>query len=177
MSEVLSQAVRLNLLAGFPIDHRNEYATITQLNGSRHMSIYAQTRNPRDIQYLSASDLYNLNFTVTNGDTLVRDHGSLSYAVRRPSIILFGEPQFPTLADKAAAYLHSVAHHHIFIDGNKRTAVHAVEMFLEKNGYRATWNKAAEYPFVLEIAQGRHEVEAVAEWLAKYIEVGLPDQE
>lgn len=125
--------------------------------------------HPRHVQYLSASDVYNINMDVTQGDTLVRDHNSLHYAMRRPTLVLFGEPQFPTLVDKAAAYLHSIAHHHVFIDGNKRTAVRAVELFLSRNGYRAIWDKAGEYPFVLEIAQGKHEVEAVASWLHAYI--------
>ena len=122
------------------------------------------------ITYLSASDLYNLNVEVTDGNTLVRDLHLLNSAAARPHLVLFGEPQFPTLLDKAAALLHSLAYHHLFIDGNKRSAVRAVAYFLTLNGYELTWNYETEYPFVLEIAQGRHEVPEIANWLAAYIQ-------
>ncbi len=124
----------------------------------------------RPIQYLTASDLYNLNVEVTNGDTLVRDLHLLNWAAARPAISLFGQAQFPTLLDKAAALLHSLAYHHLFIDGNKRTAVRAVTLFLEMNGYGVTWRYETEYPFVLEIAQGKREIPEIAAWLVDYIQ-------
>src|SRR5688572_15827723 len=87
----------------------------------------------RRIEYLTASDLYNLNDEVTGGHTYVRDVHLLNSAAKRPAIVVFGEEQFPTLIDKAAALLHSLAYHHLFADGNKRTALRAVTLFLEKN--------------------------------------------
>lgn len=120
--------------------------------------------------FLSASDLYNLNNEVTVGKAMIRDAQLLSSAARRPFLIVFGEEQFPTVIDKAAALLHSLAYHHLFIDGNKRTAVRAVEIFLERSGYRVTWDMGEQYNFVLEVAQGQHDVEAVAAWLAQRVE-------
>jgi death-on-curing protein len=122
------------------------------------------------IVYLTASDLYNLNVEVTDGNTLVRDLNLLNSAAARPKLALFGEAQFPTLLDKAAALLHSLAYHHLFIDGNKRSAVRAVTYFLALNGYDITWQYETEYHFVLEIAQGQHEVPEIAGWLAGYIQ-------
>lgn len=122
------------------------------------------------IIYLSVSDLYNINSDVTEGNTWVRDMHLLDSAARRPAISLFGQPQFPTLLDKAAALLHSLAYHHVFMDGNKRTAVIAVTAFLELNGWRVTWTHDTQYPFVLEVAQGLHDVPDIAEWLAQYIQ-------
>ena len=123
----------------------------------------------KPIRYLTASDLYNINNEVMNGDTLVRDLHLLSSAAHRPAISLFGQQQFPTLLDKAAALLHSMAYHHLFVDGNKRTAVRAVTAFLNLNGYDLTWTDDAEYPFVLEVAQGIHDVPQIAQWLAQYV--------
>src|SRR5689334_13867427 len=94
----------------------------------------------RAIQYLTASDLYNINVEIMDGNTLPRDLHLLDSAARRPAIVVFGEEQFPTLLDKAAALLHSLAYHHLFIDGNKRTAVRAVTLFLQLNGYEITWD-------------------------------------
>ncbi|MFN8449947.1 MAG: Fic family protein [Anaerolineae bacterium] len=84
---------------------------------------------------MTASDLYNLNDTVTDGHTFVRDTNLLNYAVRRPKLELSGEVQFPTLIDKAAALPHSVAYHHLFADGNKRTAALRGDAVLRVNGY------------------------------------------
>ena len=127
------------------------------------------TTSDKPIHYLTASDLYNINVEVTDGNTLVRDMHLLNSAARRPTLTLFGQPQFPLLIDKAAALLHSLAYHHLFVDGNKRTAVRAVELFLRVNGYQATWNFASEYPFILDVAQGKYDVPEVAEWLAQFV--------
>ena len=127
------------------------------------------TADDKPVVYLSASDLYNINSDVTDGNTWVRDMHLLDSAARRPAISLFGQPQFPTLLDKAAALLHSLAYHHVFMDGNKRTAVYAVSAFLKLNGWQVTWNHDTEYPFVLEVAQGIHDVPDIAQWLAQHV--------
>ncbi len=123
----------------------------------------------KPIRYLTASDLYNINSEIMEGHTMVRDTHLLSSAVRRPSISLFGQTPFPTVLDKGAALLHSLAYHHLFMDGNKRTAVRAVTVFLELNGYAVTWDYATEYPFILEVAQGKHDIPHIARWLAQYV--------
>jgi death-on-curing protein len=122
--------------------------------------------NANPVRYLSASDLYNINDGVTEGHTFVRDLHLLDSAARRPAIRVFGEPQFPTLIDKAAALMHSLAYHHLFADGNKRTAVLAVTQFLRMNALEPAWDADEQYAFVLEIAQGKRDVEAIAAWLA-----------
>ena len=122
----------------------------------------------RPVHYLTVSDLFNINDDVTDGNPMVRDVHLLNSAAARPAIMLFGQAQFPTLLEKAAALVESLAYHHLFVDGNKRTAVRAVTAFLELNGWRVTWRFEDEYPFVLEVAQGKHDVPAIAAWLAKY---------
>ncbi len=123
----------------------------------------------KPIRYLTTSDLYNLNDTVTGGHTYVRDIHLLESAAARPTLVLFGEVQFPTLVDKAAALLHSLAYHHLFADGNKRTAALAVSLFLHVNGYRLTWDDAAQQAFLLEIAQGKYDAPQIAQRLAQHV--------
>lgn len=120
------------------------------------------------IRYLSAADIYVINEKIVGHRPQVRDRKLLRSAADRPSIRVFGEEQFPTIIDKAAAILHSIAYHHLFSDGNKRTAREAVILFLEANGYRGTWQPEEATAFILEIAQGKHEVEAVSEWLTHH---------
>ena len=123
------------------------------------------------VRYLSAADLYMINEEIVGHRPIVRDRHLLRSAADRPLIRIFGEEQFPTIIDKAASLLHSVAYHHLFSDGNKRTAQGAVVMFLEANGYRTTWQPAEATHFILEIAQGKHEVEAVSTWLETHTQV------
>jgi death-on-curing protein len=124
----------------------------------------------KPIRYLAASELYQINDEVTGGNALVRDIHLLNSAAVRPTIMLFGEEQFPTIIDKAASLLHSLTYHHLFADGNKRTALRAVTMFLDVNGYQLTWDDKTEYDFILEIAQGKYDVAEVAAQLGQYIQ-------
>jgi len=120
----------------------------------------------RPVRYLTAEDLLNLNHAITN-DPMVRDIHLLHSAVRRPMLLLFGEPQFPTLADKAAALMESLAYHHLFVDGNKRTAVQAVAHFLARNGQHFAYDPARDAGFVLAVARGEHDTAAIAAWIAE----------
>jgi death-on-curing protein len=120
------------------------------------------------VRYLTASDLYAINDRVT-GAAFVRDLHLLNSAALRPTLVLFGQPQFPTLIDKAACYLHSLAYHHLFADGNKRTAAEAVALFLKRNGHEVTWDAFTAQAFILEVAQGVLDVERVAVGLAAHV--------
>ena len=128
----------------------------------------SQTDKP--LRILSAVDLHNINEEVIQRVSMVRDHQVLQATVKRPYLILFGEEQFPTIIDKASATLYGIAAHHVFGDGNKRTAIRATELFLEANGYRMTWEQEIVREYVLKIAQGHIEIEEVADWLAQFVE-------
>lgn len=117
------------------------------------------------VRYLSAADIYVINENIVGHRPQVRDRRLLRSAADRPLIRVFGEEQFPTLIDKAAALLHSVAYHHLFGDGNKRTAQGALILFLEANGYCLVCEDREIASFILEIAQGQHPVDAVSDWL------------
>lgn len=121
--------------------------------------------NDDDFYRLSAMDLCNINAAVTQRKPFVRDYQVLRSAVQRPYITLFGEAQFPTVIDKAAATMHSLAAHHIFTDGNKRTAEVATTMYLKAHNIQPTWTDDAVAAFLLQIAQHECTVEDVAAWL------------
>jgi death-on-curing protein len=127
------------------------------------------SNSAKPIRYLTASELYHINDGVTEGHAFVRDVHLLNSAVKRPSIVLFGQPQFPSLVDKAAALLHSLAYHHLFVDGNKRTAALALEQFLTLNGHTLTWDETIQAAFILEVAQGKYEADEVAQRLAQWV--------
>jgi death on curing protein len=121
--------------------------------------------NDKPLRILSASDLYRINEEVTGYAPFVRDHQVLASAVKRPFLIVFGEEQFPDMMQKAAALFHSLAAHHVFVDGNKRTASVAVKRFLEANGYEARWDTDEMEAFALKVAKHEADIEEIAEWL------------
>ena len=127
------------------------------------------SKHDNPVVYLGVDDLYNINFTVTGGDTFVRDLHLLQSAVKRPAMVVFGQEQFPTLLDKAAALMHSLAAHHLFVDGNKRTAMQATRIFLERNGCTVTWEPDEVQAYLLEAVQRRDSVQTVAAWLNDYV--------
>lgn len=120
------------------------------------------------IHYLTPGEIYAVAEEVTGAPMLARDAHLVRVAAARPMLSAFGTEAYPTFMEKAAALMHSLAAHHLFWDGNKRTATRATEIFLERNGFRPTWDAVTVYDFVLEIAQDKHDVPVIAEWLAEH---------
>ena len=91
------------------------------------------------ILYLSETQILAMHEAIireTGGSRGLRDRSGLEAAVARPAATFDGEDLYPSLAEKAAALMHSLAMNHPFVDGNKRVAVAAAEFFLQVNAYR-----------------------------------------
>ena len=98
------------------------------------------------------------------GSTGVRDAGLLESALARPqNLTAYGNQ--PEAADLAAAYGFGIARNHPFIDGNKRTAFVAVELFLELNGHELSATDADCVLTMLALASGEIDEAAFANWL------------
>jgi death-on-curing protein len=85
----------------------------------------------------------------------VRDHGLLESALARPQATAFGEDAYPTIHDKAAALMHSLARNHALVDGNKRLALAATIAFHGMNGVRVTLTNDEAYDLVIAVATGK----------------------
>jgi death-on-curing protein len=64
----------------------------------------------------------------------LRDLALLESAAAMPAAQFGGRYLHPGIATKAAAYLFHLCRNHAFVDGNKRTALVAAEMFIILNG-------------------------------------------
>jgi death-on-curing family protein len=82
----------------------------------------------------------------------LRDRGLLESALNRPFQSAFGEDAYPNILEKAAALFHSLVANHCFIDGNKRTAVVAVQMFLVANSVAPRFSDEEIYNVARETA-------------------------
>jgi death-on-curing protein len=65
----------------------------------------------------------------------LHDLGLLYSAVARPQAGIFGHEAYPDIFIKGAVLFHSLIQNHSFLDGNKRTAVLALRLFLKQNDY------------------------------------------
>ena len=100
------------------------------------------------------------------GASGVRDAGLLESALARPlHLSTYGEPD---VADLAAAYGFGLARNHPFIDGNKRTAFVAVELFLALNGCSLTADDANCVLTMLALAAGELSEAGFATWVRKH---------
>ena len=92
-----------------------------------------------------------------------RDAGLFESALARPrNLALYGQAD---VADLAAAYGCGIARNHPFIDGNKRTAFVAVEIFLMLNGYDLMAPDADSVITMLAVAAGTMKDTDFAQWL------------
>lgn len=97
------------------------------------------------------------------GGSGVRDAGLFDSALARPvNLAAHGEPDF---ADLAASYGFGLAKNHPFVDGNKRTAFVAVELFLALNGYQLQANDTDCVMTMLALAASELEEADFAAWL------------
>lgn len=100
------------------------------------------------------------------GGVGVRDNGLLESALARPeNLAAYGDPD---AAELAAAYGFGIARNHPFVDGNKRTAFVASELFLALNGYRLDADDTDCVLTMLAVAAGELEESAFAEWLRSH---------
>ncbi len=119
------------------------------------------------IAYLSVTQILSLHrelVTDFGGSDGVRDRGALEAAVARPATTFGGEDLYPDLADKAAALMHSLVLNHPFIDGNKRIAVHAAELFVLLNAATLIAGDDEIVDITLAAAKGKVAIEALAIW-------------
>lgn len=93
----------------------------------------------------------------------VRDLGLFESALARPqNVAAYGNPD---AADLAASYGVGLAKNHPFIDGNKRTAFVAVELFLALNGHDLVADDADCVLTMLSVAAGSLDEPGFAAWL------------
>jgi death-on-curing protein len=119
------------------------------------------TDREADVDYLSLEDLYEIAAGVLD-DVAVRDRGLLASAAARPQTSVFGEAAYPTLAEKAAALMHSIARNHALVDGNKRLAWAATRVFCLLNDRDLDFTVDDAERLVLSVATGDLDVPDIA---------------
>jgi death on curing protein len=93
----------------------------------------------------------------------LRDEGLLASAkARSQHRALYESPDAATLA---ASYAFTISRNHPFVDGNKRTAFIAMELFLDLNGFELNASDEECVLVMLGLAAGQLDEEVLAKWI------------
>ncbi len=97
----------------------------------------------------------------------VRDMSLYDSALAKPlKVAAYGEP---SVAKLAASYGYGIARNPPFLDGNKRTACLAAELFLVLNGFRLSADNVRYALTMLDVASGQISEDAFAAWIEAHI--------
>lgn len=115
---------------------------------------------------LEVTEMHRLLIEQFGGSHGIREVGALESAVLRPQMGYYND-----LIQEAAAMMESLAMNHPFIDGNKRIAFFATDVFLRINGHFIDCDNAKAYQDFMEMferdAFSFHNLEA---WLRGHVE-------
>jgi|SRR3989344_7459378 len=119
------------------------------------------------MRYLSHEEVLIIHARIidkTGGAHGVRDMHLLGSIAERPKMQFGGRDLYPFIFDKAAAYFESTAFHHVFVDGNKRTAVAIAARFLFLNGFELGVSNKTLEDFVLGAVIKKYEAKKISDW-------------
>jgi len=86
---------------------------------------------------------------------------SILYAIQN---LYFGVDRYPTLVEKSAALSWTIIDRHVFHDGNKRTGISILEIFLRANGYEIAASNDELMQIAIRIAKGSEEDYSLSEF-------------
>ena len=105
----------------------------------------------KTVAFLSRDEALTIHSTLLKrfgGPAGVRDYGLLESALYRPR-----SGHYADLAEMAAALFESLIMNHPFIDGNKRVAFFATDVFLRLNGYKLKVDANQAHRFLIGLLE------------------------
>ena len=122
---------------------------------------------PRWLELNIVLDFHTEQLALFGGPDGIRDLGLLESALARPqNKFAYGETE---LAAFAAAYGFGIARNHPFVDGNKRTALASLIVFLNLNKLDLDAPQEAATAIVLALAAGEIGEDVLGRWIADHI--------
>ena len=126
------------------------------------------------VQFLSLDEVVAIHERLIDrfgGHHGIRDRGLLESALFRPQT-----GYYTHLEVMAAALFESLLINHAFVDGNKRIAFFATDVFLRLNGWRLTVTADAGEKFIIDILDDSdHSFDKISSWIRHSISAKLSD--
>lgn len=99
----------------------------------------------------------------------IKEHHLLDSALNRPYQSTFGNEAYPTIHEKAAALLESLAQNHCFHNANKRTALLATSLFYRLNGLQLRFDdQKFEEDFIVDVVLRKYSFQGIVEVLEQH---------
>jgi death-on-curing protein len=96
----------------------------------------------------------------------IRDEGLLASALARPEhLAYYASAESVNAAALAASYAFGIARNHPFVDGNKRTALIALDAFFIINGFELSVSTDECVLIIQKLAAGQIDEVALSEWI------------
>lgn len=118
--------------------------------------------------YLTVAEVYRMQHRLIDlfgGLHGVRDAGAIEAAVFRPQTGYYDSAE-----EEAAALMESLGMNHGFIDGNKRIAFAAADVFLRLNGSYLDVTTVDGYTFIAgSIARSEYRFAKILEWIRGHV--------
>lgn len=121
------------------------------------------------IRYLTAQQVLFIHarlLATSGGEHGILNLGLLESAVARPQATFDAQDLYPDLFLKAAALMESLSQNHPFVDGNKRTAITSVALFLQLNGRSLQTTNEELLRFTMMVTNERPSLSTVAAWFS-----------
>jgi death on curing protein len=117
--------------------------------------------------YLTVAEVYRMQHLLVErfgGLHGVRDQNAVDAAVFRPQLGYFN-----SIEEEAAALMESLANHHSFLDGNKRIAFTATDVFLRRNGHSIKVDATEGVEFIHgSTERGEFRFSQILEWIRRH---------
>jgi len=120
------------------------------------------------VLYLTVAEVYRMQHRLIEmfgGLQGVRDQGAVEAAVFRPQ-----SGYYKSLEEEAAALMESLGNNHGFIDGNKRIAFTAADVFLRRNGFYIEVEGLSGHAFICGSMERREfRFAQILDWIRRHI--------
>ena len=120
--------------------------------------------------FLTVAEIYRMQYRLIEmfgGLQGVRDPGAVEAAVFRPQVGYYN-----SIEEEAAALMESLGNNYGFVDGNKRIAFTAADVFLRRNGFYIEVEGLEGYAFICGSME-RHEFRfiQILDWIRQHIKL------
>jgi death on curing protein len=119
-------------------------------------------------EYLTVAEVYHMQHRLIDlfgGLHSVRDSGAIEAAVFRPQT-----GSYESVEEEAAALMESLAMNHGFLDGNKRIAFTAADVFLRRNGSYLDITAQEGYEFIEgSLARQEFRFARILDWIRGHV--------
>jgi death-on-curing protein len=121
-------------------------------------------------EYITVAEVYLMQHRLIErfgGLHGVRDKNAVEAVVFRPQL-----GYYRSLEEEAAALMESLCNNHGFLDGNKRIAFTAADVFLRRNGFYLDVEGHAGYEFIDgSIAKNEFRFSQILDWIRHHMKL------